>query len=63
MLMFLSSIYVLILLSSGAVLVFLTGIFVGVLTLICYILMVECISRFPVDNGFNNLMGWVNFNV
>ena len=54
MLMLLASVYVLILLSSGAVLVFLNGIFVGVLTLILSILMLECISKVTVDNGFNN---------
>ena len=63
MLKFLASAYVLILLSSGGVLVFLTVFFVGVLKLIWYILIVECISKVPVDNGFNHLMVWVNVNV
>ena len=54
MLMLLDSVSVMILLSSGAVLVFLTGNFVGVLTLIWSILIVECIYKVPVDNGFNN---------
>ena len=54
MLMFLTSVSVLILLSSGAVMIFLTGIFVGGSTLIWSILMVECISKVPVENGFNN---------
>ena len=63
MLKFLASAYVLTLLSSGAVLVFMTVFFVGVLKLIWYILMVECISKAPVENGFNNLMVWINVNV
>ena len=54
MLMLLDSVYVLILLSSGAVLVLLAGIFADVLTLIWSILMVEFITKIPVDNGFNN---------
>ena len=53
MFMLLENVSVLILLSSDAVLVFLTGIFVGVLTLNWYILTVECISKVPIDNGFN----------
>ena len=53
-LMLLASVYVMIRLYSGAVLVFLTGIFVGVLKLICSILIVECISKVSVENGFNN---------
>ena len=44
----------LVLLSSVAVLVLITGIFVGVLTLIWSILMVEFISKVPVDNVVNN---------
>ena len=54
MLILLASVSVLILLSSGAVLVFLTEIFVGVLTLMWSIHMVESISKVPVDNGSNN---------
>ena len=53
-LILLASVSVLILLSSGAVLVFMSGIVVDVLTLIWSILMVECISKVTVDNGFNN---------
>ena len=53
----------LILLSSFVVLELLTGSFVGVLKLIWSILMVEFISKVPVDNGFNNLMGWIHVNV
>ena len=63
MLMLLASFSMLILLSSGAVLEFLNDIFVGVFTLIWSILMVECISKAPVDNGFNNLMVWIHVNV
>ena len=63
MLMLLANVSAMILLSSGTVLVFLTGIFVGVLKLIWSILMVECISKVPVDNGFNSLMGWISVNV
>ena len=54
MLMLLASFYVMMLMSSGYVLVLLTGIFVCVLTLI---------YKVPVDNGFNNLMGCIHFNV
>ena len=56
MLMLLASISVMILLYSysGAVLVLFTGIFVGALTLICSILMVEFISKVPFDVFFNN---------
>ena len=53
-LMLLISVYVLVLMSSVDVLVLMTGIFVGVLTLIWSILMLECISKVPVDNGINN---------
>ena len=48
MLMLLVVVSMMILLYSGTVLVLLNGIFVGVLTLICSILMVECISKVPV---------------
>ena len=61
--MLLVGVSVLILFYSVAVLVLLNGIFVGVLTLIWSILMVGCISKVPVDNGFNNLMVWINVNV
>ena len=54
MLMLLTNVSVLILFSSVAVLAMLTGIFVGVLMMIWSILMVERISKVPVDNGFNH---------
>ena len=54
MMMLLASVSVLILLYSGALIIFLAGIFVGVLTLIWSILMVEFISKVPVDNVVNN---------
>ena len=54
MLMLLASVSVLILFSGGALLVFLTGIFAGVFTLIWSILMVEFISKVHVYNGFNH---------
>ena len=54
MLILLASVSMLVLFSGGAVLVFMNVIFVGVLTLILSILMVECIYRVPVDYGFNN---------
>ena len=57
--MLLASVHVMILMSSVAVLVLLTGIFVGVLTLIWSIQMAQCISKVPIDNGFNNLMVWI----
>ena len=57
------SVSVLVMLSRVAVLVLMTGIFVGVLTLIWSILMLECISKVPVDNGFNNLMIWIHVYV
>ena len=62
-LMLLVSVYVMILLFSVAVLVLLNGIFFGVLTLIWSILMAECISKVPVDNGFNHWMGWIHIKV
>ena len=62
MLMLLASVSLLILLSSCAVLVLLTENVVGVLMLIWSIMMVEFISKIPVDNGFNNLMGWIRVN-
>ena len=49
-----TSVSVLVLLSSVNVLVMLTGYFVGVLTLIWSILMMECISKISVDNGFTH---------
>ena len=54
MLVLLDSVSVLILLSSDALLELMTGVFVGVLTLIWSILMVECISKVHIDNCFNN---------
>ena len=53
-LILLTNVSVLALLSSFSVLLLLTGVFVGVLTLIWYILMLKCISKIPVDNGFNH---------
>ena len=44
----------LILLTGVYVLVMLTGVFVGVLKLIWSIMVLECIARNLVDNGFNN---------
>ena len=61
--MLFASVSVLIIIYSVAVLVLLTGIFVGVLTLIWSILMVECISKFPVDNWVNHLMVWMHIYV
>ena len=46
--------FVLRLLSSGDVMILLAGIFVVVLTLIWYIMMVECIYKVTVDNGVNH---------
>ena len=54
MLVLFTSFSVLILLSSGAVMVLLDGIIVGVLTLIWFILMVKRISKFTADNGVNH---------
>ena len=54
MLVLFTSFDMLILLSSGDVVILLTGIFVGFLRLFWSILMVECISKVPVDNGINN---------
>ena len=54
MLVLLTSVSLLVLLSSGAVMILLAGIFFGVLTLIWSILMVGCVSKFPVDNRFNH---------
>ena len=48
------SVSVLIMLSIVVVMIFLTDIFVGVLTLIWSIFMVEFISKVPVDNIFNH---------
>ena len=48
------SVSMLILFSIVSVLVLLTGSFVGVLTLIWSILMVERISKLPIYNGFNH---------
>ena len=49
---------VLILLIGVSVLVLLTNFVLGVLKLIWSILMLECIEKNPVDDGFNNWMGW-----
>ena len=54
MMILLTSVSVLILLSIGTVTILLAGIFVGVLTFIWSILVVECISKAPVENRFNN---------
>ena len=56
MMILLTSFFVLVLLSSGDVMIFLAWIFVGVLTLICSILVVECIYKVPVDKRVNH---WV----
>ena len=53
-LILLTSVYVLVLLYSVAELALMTGIFVGVVTLIYSILMLECISKVTVYNGFNH---------
>ena len=63
MLMLLIGVSVLILFYSGDVLVLMTVVFFGFLTLIWSILMVKYISKVPVDNGFNNLMGCIYVNV
>ena len=54
MLMLLASVSVLLLLYSGAAMIFLNDIFVGVLTLIWSILVAEFISKVPVENGLNH---------
>ena len=54
MFILLNIILVLILLPIVSVLALLTGGFVGVLTLIWSILMLERIAKIPFDNGFNN---------
>ena len=54
--------FVLRLLSSGDVMILLAGIFVVVLTLIWYIMMVECIYKVTVDNGVNHWMVWIHVN-
>ena len=45
---------VLVLLSRDYLMIFLAGIFVGMLTFIFSIMMVECISKVSVDNRFNH---------
>ena len=62
-LVLLASVSVMIILSIVAVLVKLTGIFVVMFTLIWYILIVECISKVPMDNGFNHLMVRIHVNI
>ena len=52
--MLLAIVYVLILFSSDDVMIFLSGIFVGVLILIWSILMVECIAKVLVENWVNH---------
>ena len=52
-LILLNSVSVLVLLYIGAVMILLACIFVGVLTLIWSILIVECIYKVPVDNRVN----------
>ena len=59
----LTSVYVLVLLSRGDLMILLDGIFVGVLTLIWSFLMVECITKVLVENRFNNLLRWIHVNV
>ena len=59
----LTSVYVLVLLSRGDLMILLDGIFVGVLTLIWSFLMVECITKVFVENTFNNLLRWIHVNV
>ena len=54
MLMLLTSVSLLLQLSSGDVMILLAGIFVGVMTLIWSILMVEFIYKAPVDNRVNH---------
>ena len=54
MLILLSSVYMLLMLSSVYLLLLMTGIFVGVLTPIWSILMLECIFKIIFDNGFNH---------
>ena len=54
MLILLTIVSVMILLSSGILMILLAGIFVCVLTLIWSILMVEYISKVPIENGVNN---------
>ena len=63
MLMLLTSVSVLVLLSRGDVMMFLDGIFVALLTLILFILVVECISKVPVDNRVNHQVRWIYVNV
>ena len=53
----------LILLTSVSLLVLLNCVFVDVLMLIWSILMLKCISKIIVGNGFNHLMGWCHIYV
>ena len=57
-LILLTSFSALVMLSSVSVLVQLNGVFLGGLTLIWSIMMLECISKIPVDYGYNHLMRW-----
>ena len=54
MLILLSNVSVLVLVSSFSVLVLFTGVFVGLLNLIWSIIMLEFITKTPVDNDFNH---------
>ena len=54
MLMFMTSVSVLVIVSRGSVMMFPAGFFFGVLTFIFSILMVECISKVPVNNRVNH---------
>ena len=53
-LILLNSVSVLVILYIGAAMILLACIFVGALTLIWSILMVECIYKVPVDNRVNH---------
>ena len=54
MLTSLTSVSVMVMLSSGALVIFMAGMFGGFLMLIWSILMAECISKLPVDNRVNH---------
>ena len=63
MLLLLTSMSVLVLFSRGDLIIFLAGSFVGVLSLIWSILMVECISKVSVDNRVNHWFIWIHVNI
>ena len=63
MLMFLTSVSVLLLLYRGYLMVFLDVIIFGVLTLIWSILMEEYISKVSFENRVNHLLIWIHVNV